>query len=233
MCRILRWPQSFPTRRWCPPLQRRSHLLYREVEAGSGSNPVHKDRVASRVQTHGPFALCPSDPAKPLVEPEALQSIHARTSNGTPYAQQLATGAGVKVAFIADGMDPNAPDFIRPDGSHVFVDYQDFSGAGPSATYAGLESYGDASAIAAQGTVVHDLSDFVNQAHPLPHGCNIRVVGVAPGASLVGLTFDRRLLDPAGDRLRRHHRPRRCPQRVVRPEHLPGHEHEGHRRAVQ
>jgi hypothetical protein len=71
----------------------------------------------------------------------------------------------------------------------VFVDYQDFSGDGPSAISDGREAFGDASSIAAQGTAVHDLSKFVNQAHPLPPGCNIRVVGVAPGASLVGLVF--------------------------------------------
>jgi hypothetical protein len=84
------------------------------------------------------------------------------TTDGTPNAQQLATGSGVKVAFIADGLDPNNPDFIRPNGEHVFVDYQDFSGAGPSAPSDGREAFGDASSIAAQGTVVHDLSQFVN-----------------------------------------------------------------------
>jgi hypothetical protein len=154
--------------------------------------PTRKAKPAQSTpdaDTDGPDAICPSDPAKPLVEPEALRSIRALTTDGTPNAQQLADGAGVKVAFIADSMDPDNPDFIRPDGSHVFVDYQDFSGAGPSAPSDGREAFGDASSIAAQGTVVHDLANFVNQAHPLPPGCNIRVVGVAPGASLVGLVF--------------------------------------------
>ena len=45
----------------------------------------------------------------------------------------------------------------------------------------------DASSIAAQGNQVYDLSRFVNAAHPLPPGCNVRIVGVAPGATLVGL----------------------------------------------
>lgn len=129
--------------------------------------------------------ICPSDPAKPLLEPEALTSIRAAGTN--PSAADLATGAGVRVGFLADNMDPNYPDFIRPDGSHVFVDYQDFSGDGPNTTDAGAEAFGDASSIAAQGVVVHDLSKFVNQGHPLPPGCNIVVKGVAPGASLVGL----------------------------------------------
>ncbi|MFL5830520.1 MAG: S8 family serine peptidase [Solirubrobacteraceae bacterium] len=131
--------------------------------------------------TVGAQQICPSDPSKPLVEPEALSIIHATE------AQQLATGAGVKVAFVAEGLDINNPDFIRPDGSHVFVDYQDFSGDGPNAPTSGAEAFGDASSIAAQGTRVHDLSRYVNPAHPLPPGCNVILRGVAPGASLVGI----------------------------------------------
>ncbi|MFE3175811.1 S8 family serine peptidase [Amycolatopsis sp. NPDC059090] len=134
-----------------------------------------------------PNATCPSDPAKPLLEPEALTSIRAYSTTGGKSASDLANGAGVKVAFLADNMDPNYADFIRPDGSHVFSDYQDFSGDGPNTTDAGAEAFGDASSIAAQGVVVHDLSKFVNEKHPLPAGCNIVVKGVAPGASLVGL----------------------------------------------
>ncbi len=132
--------------------------------------------------------VCPSNPSKPLLEPEALQATHTAFSNSsTPSAQQIATGKGVTVAFLADGIDPNNPDFIRADGTHVFTDYQDFSGEGPNAVTGGAEAFGDASSIAAQGRKVYDLSTFVNPAHPLPPGCNIRILGMAPGASLVGL----------------------------------------------
>ena len=131
---------------------------------------------------------CPAHPNKPLLEPEALQLTHdAFADPATPSAQHLATGAGVTVAYIADGIDINNPDFIRPDGTHVFTDYQDFTGAGPRAPTSGLEAFTDASAIAAQGRVINDLSDYVSAAHPLPPGCTIRVLGMAPGVSLVGL----------------------------------------------
>ena len=40
----------------------------------------------------------------------------------------------------------------------------------------------------------YDLSDFVNPAHPLPPGCDIRIVGVAPGASIVALKAGGELL---------------------------------------
>ncbi len=132
--------------------------------------------------------VCPSDPTKPLLEPEALQTTHtAFRDTSVPQAQNIVTGAGVKVAWIADGLDANNPDFIRPDGSHVIVDFQDFSGDGLNAPSPAGESFGDASSIAAQGRQVYDLSTFVNPAHPLPAGCTITVRGIAPGASLVGL----------------------------------------------
>jgi len=132
--------------------------------------------------------VCPADPSKPLLESEALQTMHVAYNDPTiPQAANLATGAGVKVAFFADGVDVNNPDFIRPDGSHVFLDFRDFTGEGPDAPSPAAEAFGDASSVAAQGRQVYDLSNFVNPVHPLPAGCNIRVRGVAPGASLIGM----------------------------------------------
>ena len=120
------------------------------------------------------------------LNPQAILSIHAASEpGGPPSAQGLGyTGAGVKVAFIADGLDIDNPDFIRPDGQHVFVDYQDFSGTGTSAPTDGGEAYLDSSSIAAQGRKVYNLQNFDPD---LPKPCNIRILGVAPGASLVGL----------------------------------------------
>lgn len=46
----------------------------------------------------------------------------------------------------------------------------------------------------AQGRQTYDLSKFVNPSHPLPAGCNIRVEGIAPGASLVALKAGGELL---------------------------------------
>ena len=148
--------------------------------------PTPSTGIVGPQPQNGP--VCPADPAHPLLEPEALGLTHTAFSDPTePQAQNTVSGAGVKVAFIADGLDVNNPDFIRPDGSHVFVDYQDFSGDGLAAPTGGGEAFGDASSIAAQGRQVYDLSQFVNAAHPLPPGCNIQIRGVAPGASLIGL----------------------------------------------
>ncbi|MEV7938055.1 S8 family serine peptidase [Kitasatospora sp. NPDC088264] len=149
-------------------------------QAVSGSNGQGAEQNATNT-------ICPSDPSQPLLEPEGLYSTHAVGADGKPGAADLATGKGVKVAYIADGLDPNNPDFIRADGSHAVVDYQDFAGDGVDAPTGGAEAFGDASAVIAQGRQVYDVSKFVNASRGLPAGCNIRIRGLAPDASLVAL----------------------------------------------
>ncbi len=155
--------------------------------------PINASSAASSKATPAPpgtttpngQTICPADPSKPLLEPEALQTTHTAFDDpNTPQAANLATGQGVKVATFADGLDPNNPDLIRPDGTHVIADYKDFSGDGPSAPTGAAEAFGDVSSVAAQGNVTYDISHFVNPAHPLPAGCNIKVRGIAPGATL-------------------------------------------------
>jgi subtilisin family serine protease len=125
--------------------------------------------------------ICPSNPAQPLVEPEAREVMNVDA------ADQIVNGSGIKVGIIADGIDPNNPDLIRASGQHVIFDYQDFSGFGVGAPTDGRESFLDAGTIASQGNQTYDLSGFVNPAHPLPPGCNIKIEGIAPGASLAVL----------------------------------------------
>jgi hypothetical protein len=128
--------------------------------------------------------------ASPELDPEALGNINA------VQAQDLGfDGAGVTVAFLADGVDTTNPDFQRnaayissasPAGP-VITQYQDFSGDGTAAPTAGAEAFGDASSIAAQGNQTYDLSQFVSTTHPLPSGCDIKIVGTAPGADVLAL----------------------------------------------
>jgi Subtilase family/Peptidase inhibitor I9 len=150
---------------------------------------------AAAAPAAGPRQICPPDPSVPLLEPEALQlmNVEFQPGSGQTGAHDLVDGlgrkidgTGTKVAWIADGVDIDNPDFQRG-GKTIFADYQDFSTEGPGSVTGGGEAFGDSSSIAAQGNVTYDLDNFVNPAHPVGPGCNVRVEGVAPGASLVGL----------------------------------------------
>ncbi len=62
------------------------------------------------VTTPNGQTVCPSDPSKPMLEPEALQTTHTAFDDpNTPQAANLADGSGVKVATFADGLDPTTP----------------------------------------------------------------------------------------------------------------------------
>src|SRR6516225_4970337 len=149
--------------------------------ASLGSGPGPALPAGPDVGSASTQQICPANPAQPLIEPEA------RTVMNVPAAEQIVDGTGIKVGIIADGIDPSNPDLIRAGGQHVIFDYQDFSGFGVGAPTDGRDAFLAAGTIASQGNQSYDLSGFVNPAHPLPAGCNIKIEGIAPGASLAVL----------------------------------------------
>jgi Subtilase family/Peptidase inhibitor I9 len=145
---------------------------------GPAKAPKRITPIAGACLPHGQVQL----------EPEALSLTGVASSN--PHAKTARSlgidGAGETVAWIADGIDPNNVNFIRKDGKSAFSVYRDFTGDGTNvASGAGGEAFGDANTIGGQGRHVYNVQNFSFQG--LTQKCNIRIEGVAPGASIEGL----------------------------------------------
>jgi len=124
--------------------------------------------------------------ATPQLEPEGLALTGTDSAvRGADTARSLGyTGAGVKVAFLADGIDTGNANLMRG-GKPVISDYKDFSGDGTNAATDGGEAFLDANAIAGQGSQVYNVVGFGAQGPPSP--CELKIEGTAPGVSLVAL----------------------------------------------
>src|SRR5215469_5196845 len=154
------------------------------VIIGQGSKYNTKTVAASRVRKPAIPAtaadgqqLCNKSASKPLVEPEALTSIHATQANA------IATGKGVIVGNVDANSLAGNLNMIRPNGQHVIIDAPN-----PDENTFSDEFNGDVSTIAAQGTVVYSYASQLPFSH-IPAKCTFRIKGDAPGASLLSTGF--------------------------------------------
>jgi hypothetical protein len=125
--------------------------------------------------------LCNTNPNQPLIEPEALTSIHDASNipNDPLEASSIATGQGVIIGNVdADTLAGN-PNMIRPDGQPVIIDAPD-----PTENVFSDEFNGDVSTMAAQGTVTYTYASQLPYSN-IPANCSFRIVGDATGASIL------------------------------------------------
>ena len=154
------------------------------AEANSSTSPVAGSQVQkSTVPATAADGqqLCNTSPGKPLVEPEALTSIHDASQNpNDPHeASSIATGQGVIIGNVdADTLAGN-PNMIRPNGQHVIIDAPN-----PNENVFSDEFNGDVSTMAAQGTVTYSYASQLPFSN-IPSNCTFRIVGDATGASLL------------------------------------------------
>jgi len=154
------------------------------LTAGSRASSSAKTAKPAASSVTLPAGTCAADGGVQL-NPQAIEAIGADSDvPGAKTARSLGfTGAGVTVGDIAAEMDVNTPELIRPNGSHVIGDYQDFTGEGGDVVGGNeIESFLDDGMIAAQGNDVYNLQDYTSSALGKP--CLIRLEGVAPGVTL-------------------------------------------------
>jgi hypothetical protein len=159
---------------------------------GNGTSSNTKTVAASRVRKRAIPSraadgqqMCNAPAGKPLLEPEALTSIHDASDNPLdPFeASKVATGQGVIIGNVdADTLAGN-PDMIRPNGQHVIIDAPN-----PNENVFSDEFNGDVSTMAAQGTVTYTYASQLPFSN-IPANCSFRIMGDATGASILTTGF--------------------------------------------
>ena len=122
------------------------------------------------------------------LNPQALETIHA-DSDQSPGPRRRARSASPEPASPSGSSRTDStstiPTSSAPTGRTCSSTTRTSAARARMPPTGGEEAFGDASSIAAQGREVYNVAGY--GPHAVTGVCNIRVEGVAPGASLVGL----------------------------------------------
>ena len=188
------------------PVRRRG----RAGQGRAGAGPRLREAVEVRARP-GLEPGLPERPGQAAAGARGAAGPHAHRRRRSRSRRARAS----RVAFLADGVDPNNADFIRPDGSHVFIDYQDFSGEGPNAPTSGSRGLRRRELDRGAGPADLRPGELREPGAPAAPGLHDPRSGHGPGRvaggpeGLPGRRVRVQLLDPRGAGLRGHPRPRR------------------------
>jgi hypothetical protein len=145
------------------------------------ANQVRKASATLPAVSSDGQRLCNTNPKDPLVEPEALVSIHDASPNpkAKDEASSIANGAGVIIGNADANSLAGNPNMIRPDGQHVIID-----ATNPNENVFNDEFNGDVSTMAAQGTVTYTYASQLPFSN-VPATCTFKIVGDATGVSIL------------------------------------------------